>query len=258
MTAVFYAYAKYYDLLYRDKDYAAEAEFTASKIRERVPDARRVLDLGCGTGAHAECLARLGYSVHGIDLSQAMVRSALERRARLPDEVAGRLSFEQGDVRDIRLRDKYDAVVSLFHVMSYQTSNPDLDAAFATAASHLRAGGVFLFDFWYGPAVLTEKPSVRIKRLEDDEIKILRIAEPVLRSNENIVDVHYSCFVEEKSSGAVSVVTEVHSMRYLFLPELARCGSSDFDQRVCCAWMTGAPLTDHDWSACMSMVRRGG
>jgi predicted TPR repeat methyltransferase len=52
-TSVFADYARYYDLLYRDKDYAAAAEYVAGLIRKFHPSARPILELGSGTGIHA-------------------------------------------------------------------------------------------------------------------------------------------------------------------------------------------------------------
>ncbi|MGH9810959.1 MAG: hypothetical protein ACRD9W_27565, partial [Terriglobia bacterium] len=52
----FSEYAAIYDLIYRDKDYAAEAEFVTSLISRfapGVPSSIRLLDLACGTGRHA-------------------------------------------------------------------------------------------------------------------------------------------------------------------------------------------------------------
>ena len=79
----------------------------------------------------------MGYIVHGVDLSEAMLARAEERKAALPPEVAARLSFIYGDMRTVRTGETYDAVISLFHVMSYQTTNADLEAAFETATVHI-------------------------------------------------------------------------------------------------------------------------
>ena len=249
MSQVFDAYARYYDLLYRDKGYAAEAEYVASHIHGRAPQAKRILELGCGTGAHAEHLARMGYTVHGVDLSEAMLARAEARKAALPSEVAARLSFGLGDVRTVRTGETYEAVISLFHVMSYQTTNTDLAAAFETAATHLEPGGLFLFDFWYGPAVLTQKPEVRVKRLEDDEIKVTRIAEPVMHVNESIVDVNYTVFIEVKATGKVEQVRETHRMRYLFLPELLQFADAEvWTDCKSFGWMKLQKLNQDDWA----------
>jgi SAM-dependent methyltransferase len=213
-------YARYYDLLYQDKDYPGEVGFIRSLLTENAPQTKTLLDLGSGTGRHAELLAEHGYTVHGVELSQAMLERAQTRCADAPQAVRESLSFSQGDLRSVELGQQFDAVLSLFHVISYQTTNADLHAALRTVKQHLKPGGVFLFDVWYGPAVLTEKPLVRIKRLEDERIQVTRLAEPVLDVNANRVDVNYTILVRDKVDGRVEETHEIHPMRYFFKPEL--------------------------------------
>lgn len=243
---VFAGYSRYYDLLYRDKDYATEAEFVNTLLQRHTTGAREILELGCGTGAHAESLARLGLSVHGIDVSETMLACAYERKHRLSAEIASRLVFSSGDLREVRLEGMFDAVIALFHVMSYQTKNSDIAAALATASRHLKPGGIFIFDFWYGPAVLNERPEVRIKRLADESSRITRIAEPVLHPVQNRVDVHYTVMIRDQLSGAVEELQEVHQMRYLFHPELTLlCGDAGLEEVDSGEWLTGrAPDLD--------------
>jgi len=251
MSQVFDAYARYYDLLYQDKDYAGEAEYVAAHIRKQVPQAKRILELGCGTGAHAEHLARIGYTVHGVDISEAMLARAEARKAALPRDVAALLSFSLGDVRTARTGETYDAVISLFHVMSYQTTNAALEAAFATAKVHLNPGGLFLFDCWYGPAVLSDSPVVRVKRLEDDEIEVLRIAEPVMHYNENVVDVNYQVMITERATGRLEQVREMHRMRYLFMPEIDLLARMlDMKRVFALEWMGEEVPGAQSWGAC--------
>jgi SAM-dependent methyltransferase len=212
--SVFGTYSRYYDLLYRDKNYQAEANFVLSLINQHCPQAATLLDLGCGTGRHARLFAEAGYQVTGVDRSQEMLDVA--RAAAKTSK--GRLDFAPGDVRDVRLGKQFDVVTSLFHVMSYQNQNLDVNAALATLREHLAPGGIFIFDFWYGPAVLNLKPAVRALRLEDAETAVTRIAEPVMHPNRNVVDVNYQVFVKDTAS--VSELRETHAMRYFFLPEL--------------------------------------
>jgi len=195
--SVFEAYSMYYNLLYKDKDYEGETEYIINLLKKNNTQLIDILDLGCGTGRHDYILAQKGYRVHGVDLSEDMLLKA--QQLSQPNS----LSFSHGDIRKFKVEKKFDAVISLFHVISYQTQNIDLIDAFSTAAYHLDKGGVFVFDFWYGPAVLTQKPETRIKELEDDNIYVRRLATPNLCENKNIVE-------DAKSLGKNIIVSDIN------------------------------------------------
>jgi SAM-dependent methyltransferase len=247
--SVFNTYARYYDLLYRDKDYAAESRFVSDLLQRHAPGGRVLLELGCGTGVHALNLAALGFEVYGVDLSPTMLEMAQQQRRRAAPELAARLGFAPGDLRTIRLDRTFDAVIALFHVLSYQVTAADLQATFATARSHLKDGGVFLCDYWYGPAVLTERPTVRVKRMEDESSRVTRIAEPLMDANANLVDVGYQIFVEDMASGRIEAFQETHRMRYLFKPEVdALFAGVGMTQVECGQWMTGGEPGFDTWN----------
>ena len=257
-TSVFGAYSTYYDLLYKDKDYAAEARYVHTLIQRYQPRAASVLDLGCGTGRHALLLAAQGYQVVGIDGSQEMLaRAQAQLAAPTLAEVARRATssspapeFVQGDIRSARIDRKFDVVVSLFHVMSYHVANDDLKAAFDTAKAHLKPGALFVFDCWYGPAVLSIRPSVRIRRFEDERISVIRLAEPVLHPNTNSVDVNYQVLIKDKLSGLLDELRETHRMRYLFLPEVAAFAqAAGFQVEGAFEFSSNEPLGVDTWTA---------
>lgn len=258
MSAVssFGAYARYYDLFYGEKDYAGEAAFVDGLLGTHAAAAASVLEIGCGTGRHALELADRGYSVHGIDLSEGMLERAAELRAGAGAR-AESISFEYGDAREYRSGRTFDAVISLFHVMSYQTTNGDLLASFRTAAAHLEPGGIFVFDCWYGPAVLTERPEKRERSLEDDTAAVTRTATPAMDAQSDVCEVRYDISVTDKRTGETESLTELHPMRYLFSPEVAIaldvCG---FDVIAQCEFGTGEPLSFSTWNACFVARKR--
>lgn len=213
---VFRDYAYYYNSFYQDKDYMAEALQVDTLLKRYGKDISDIINYGCGTGKHDLALSELGYQCTGIDMSPLMIEIA-QKNARAEGKS---IVFSVADIRDYEVKKKYNAVISLFHVMSYQNTNQDILAAFNTARRALNAGGIFLFDAWYGPGVLSDKPVVRIKEIEDERNKLVRIARPVMHDKENIVDVCYEVLVIEKETGITKTINEVHNMRYFFKPEL--------------------------------------
>ena len=240
-----------YDTLYQDKDYGREAAYIHGLLMRYAPEAKSILEMGCGTLGHAVRLAKNGYVIHGFDRSEPMLRHASQQLDRLPAHDRARVSCGVGDLASYRAGRRFDAVLSLFHVLCYQTTNEDLEAAFGTASAHIERGGVFVFDAWYGPAVLTERPSVRIKRMENETVRIERTAEPQLLPNENRVDVAFTYLIEERDTGSVRKLKEMHRVRYLFHPEVtALMNRQGMDLVGAEEWLTGSVPSDKTWGVC--------
>lgn len=210
-SSVFNAYSRYYDLLYRDKDYVGEADYIQTLLTSLGIAQGNLLEFGSGTGKHGCLLASRGYQVHGVERSAEMVGQAM---------TVNGFTCEQGDICTIQLNREFDAVLSLFHVISYQITNTSLNAVFTKASEHLKPGGLFIFDFWYSPAVYSQRPVVRVKRMGNDQVEIIRLAEPVIYSNKNRVDVNYTIFARNLADGSVITTNENHPMRHFSLPEI--------------------------------------
>ncbi len=254
---IFDDYANYYDLIYQDKNYIAEVEFIKKHLQTYAPAAQSILELGCGTGIHAVLLAEAGYFVHGVDISAKMLAQAEARLQQVPQQVAANLRFSSGNICAIDLDQQFDVVLALFHVADYQITNSDLQNFFNTAKIHLKPDGILIFDFWYGAAVLSDPPKISIKRLENDQIKILRIAEPTMLAHQNQVDVNYQILIVDKPTSEVNELRELHQMRYLFLPEielfLENAGMKILKTGE---WLTDNPLSLESWSGyCVAKVK---
>lgn len=244
---VFNAYSRYYNLLYRDKDYVSETDYIKSLLgRYGIPKGN-LLEYGSGTGKHARLLAAQGYTVHGIERSAEMVAEA---------EPAPGFTCQQGDIASTNMGCTYDAVLSLFHVISYQTSNAQLQAVFANAAAHLNPGGLFIFDFWYSPAVYAQKPVVRIKRMVDQQVEITRIAEPAIYTNDNRVDVNYTIYSRDLATDGVQTFQETHPMRHFSLPEIdVVAGVQGFERLAAEEFLTGNIPSESSWGVCVILKR---
>lgn len=216
---VFAAYANAYDALYADKDYEAECDFLET-IFERFSDrsVSRILDLGCGTGGHDIPLVQRGYHVLGIDRSSKMIEIGKEKAAK--ETLDGDIRFQRGDVQNLDLDETFDAVICLFAVLGYQTSNNALFNGLLTSRKHLHSDGLFIADFWYGPAVLKTRPSDRVKSVHGGKERIVRMARPKIEIESNLVTVSYHV-MHLHEDRIVEEVQEDHCMRYIFKPELA-------------------------------------
>ncbi|HEX8967861.1 MAG TPA: class I SAM-dependent methyltransferase [Chloroflexota bacterium] len=214
MTGVVFGadYAGAYDALYQDKDYAAECDLIERVFqREGHGQVRRVLDLGCGTGGHSAQLAARGYSLVGVDRAPDMLRLARER--------GGTARFEAGDITHLDLAETFDAVLMMFAVLGYQARNADVLAALASARRHLRPGGLLFADVWYGPAVLAQRPSERVKVIETATGQVIRVADGQLDTRSDVCNVRYHLW--RIDGGRVTAeMREQHHMRYFFAPEL--------------------------------------
>ncbi len=212
---VFDIYAEYYNLLYADKNYEEEVDYIDSLIKRYSNNypIKNLLDIGCGTGRHAYLFSKKSYLVVGIDSSEKMIDEAKKIEN-------NKLKFYVKDGKSFSLDLKFDVVTSLFHVLSYQNTNEDIEKFFLNVINHLNDNGIFIFDFWYGPAVMTDKPSIRVKRYENNNILLTRIAEPIIIANKNLVEVNYEILIKNKHDDNLIKLKEKHVMRYFFMPEL--------------------------------------
>jgi ubiquinone/menaquinone biosynthesis C-methylase UbiE len=214
---VFNQYSVYYDRIYRDKKYAEECAFLKSIFNTwGKGNIKTVLDAGCGTGSHAILLAEMGYEVTGVDLSAKMLQIA----ARKTVAQKKKIEYIKGDIRHLNLPEKYDAAVAMFNVMGYLTTNQDIDNALMSIRQCLIPEGLFIWDAWFGPAVLHEKPGEREKTIEQQQdSSIKRYARPILDILNQTIKVNYKVS-EFKDDKETKNVEESHLVRFFFYQEI--------------------------------------
>ncbi len=119
---------------------AHEVDF-AVKVLALEPGAR-VLDLACGHGRHSLELARRGYRVTGLDLSEPSLAIARETASQAGLDV----EFIHGDMREIPFTGEFDAVINLFTAFGYLESEAEDQRVLDSVARALKPGGGFLID----------------------------------------------------------------------------------------------------------------
>ncbi len=242
-------YANQYDQLYAEKSYASECDLIEQALRREGRDQPgSLLDVGCGTGGHSLMLAERGHAVTGVDLSQAMLDRAVAKAATQRFAKAPR--FVQGDARTFDTGTRHQAAIMMFAVVGYLTSNADVLAGLRTIRRHLEPGAPFVCDFWFGPSVLSVRPTDRVRVLPTPGGKVIRAASTTLDIAKHTADVSFQLWTFEQER-LVSETAETHRMRYFFPQEFALfLEQSGFELRSMTAFPSlDAPVTDQTWNA---------
>ncbi|MDQ7947332.1 MAG: class I SAM-dependent methyltransferase [Pedobacter sp.] len=213
MADNFKLYSQYYDLLNQGKDYVGEANYVADLISTYSPGAKSILELGSGTGKHANLLAEKGYRVMGLERSPEMVAIA-EQTAN------DRVKYKVTDITDFDLDQQFDVAISLFHVVSYLTTNQSLIQTFKNVDQHLRENGLFIFDVWHSSAVNHQIPEKRTRKFQNKEIEVVRKADPVVFPERNVVEVNFDITITNQADQHQDQIFENHPMRHFSAPEI--------------------------------------
>lgn len=203
--------AEFYDLLYKDKNYEREADFV-EKVFSDFGKPASILEVGCGTGNYTRIFCQRGYDVSGLDISEKMISAAKNKCD---------CDFHVGDARNFSLGRKFDACVALFAVMGYMIENSDVLSALCNIRNHLKKGGLFVFDVWNGLAVMRNLPEKRVKEVEDDNYKIVRVAQPTLKPFKHVCVVDFTYSGLTKKTQTLQEFSEGHNIRFYFPQEIS-------------------------------------
>ncbi len=134
-------FAQVYDMFMDNVPYEAWCDYIKRELKKEKIEDGLVLELGCGTGRMTRLLAKAGYEMIGVDVSEEMLMIAREAQES-PDDILYLLQ----DMRDFELYGTVRAVVSVCDCMNYILEEEDLCKVFALVNNYLDPGGIFLFD----------------------------------------------------------------------------------------------------------------
>lgn len=190
--------ARYYDALYRFKDYHGAAERLALLVSERHPDARSLLDVGCGTGRHLEWLQDR-YYVEGLDISAELLQIARSRCPRVP--------FHEGDMTTFSLGRTFDVVTCLFSAIAYVRTVPRLRATVARLAEHVAPGGLVVIEPWFTPDTFWDG-HVSANFVDEPDLKIAWMYVNRRRAGVSVLEIEHLV----ATAAGVEHFTEVHEL----------------------------------------------
>jgi SAM-dependent methyltransferase len=127
---LFYRRPDLYDQVQADPEHTVGRE-VEQLVTQHSPQARTLLDFGCGTGRDLEYLATR-FDCVGVDVQPGMVTYA--------HRVRPQLDIRTGDMRTFRLGRTVDAITCLGNSLAYVHEPDNLAAVFATFAAHAQLG----------------------------------------------------------------------------------------------------------------------
>lgn len=249
MTIFNELYSNQYDHLYAEKNYQGECDLIEAAIKRygnSTPSA--LLDIGCGTGSHAIELAQRGYYVTGIDLSQPMLDCAMQKSSVM--KLIHQPTWLNGDARDFDTGLTFDLGIMMFAVIGYLTTNDDVLKGLRNIRRQLKPGALFICDFWYGPSVLSTRPTDRVRLLNTPGGRVIRAATTSLNVALHTADVTFKLWALEGDQ-LRSESTETHHLRYFFPQEFAlMLSATEFRLRAMSAFPTlDQALGNETWNA---------
>ncbi|WP_333649700.1 class I SAM-dependent DNA methyltransferase [Lacrimispora sp.] len=136
------SFAQVYDLFMDNIPYKEWCEYVTGLLQEYGIKDGLVLDLGCGTGSLTELLAEKGYDMIGVDNSEDMLQTAMEKRG----ESSRDILYLMQDMREFELYGTVRAVVSICDCMNYILDYEDMVQVFRLVNNYLDPKGIFIFD----------------------------------------------------------------------------------------------------------------
>ncbi|MGG3915578.1 class I SAM-dependent DNA methyltransferase [Rossellomorea vietnamensis] len=199
-------FAYVYDYLMQDVPYEGWLEYVNRQAEHYSVHGKRVLDIACGTGELSLRLARDGYDVTGVDLSQDMLTIAQEKASAQNVHI----QLFQQDMSRLDSLGEYDIITIFCDSLNYLKDESDVESTFKGVYSHLKQDGLFLFDV-HSIFKMTQIFMNQTFTLTDEHVSYIWDCFP--GEVPNSVEHELTFFVEDEETGQYDRVEELHKQR---------------------------------------------
>ncbi len=137
------AFARYYDDLTANIDYGKRGRYFDEIIKKfKQTEGTILLDLACGTGSISEVMAELGYDVIGVDNSDEMLGTALDKKF----DSGHNIQYLCQDMRKLDMFGTIDIAICALDSINHLSSLSDVKKVFENVAFFSELNGLFIFD----------------------------------------------------------------------------------------------------------------
>jgi ubiquinone/menaquinone biosynthesis C-methylase UbiE len=173
--------ARYYDAIYHFRNYPAQSRQLIKLIQQYNPDAKTLLDVGCGTGKHLESL-REHYKVEGLDINSELLEIAQKR--------CPGVTFHRKDMVDFSLGNTFDVITCLFSAIGHVNTLENMKRAVACMSRHLRSGGVLVLEPWFSPKTYWVG-RLTANFVDQPDLKICWMYKSEIDGRVSVLDIHF-------------------------------------------------------------------
>jgi 2-polyprenyl-3-methyl-5-hydroxy-6-metoxy-1,4-benzoquinol methylase len=135
-------FASVYDTFMEETDYAMWVNYLHQIWEKQNFQPKLIADLGCGTGNVIQILAKQGYDVIGIDMSEDMLAEAQKKAQSENLDILYLLQ----DMREFELYGTVNCIISLYDSLNYILEEQELLQVFRLVNNYLHPKGLFIFD----------------------------------------------------------------------------------------------------------------
>lgn len=214
--AIYTHLAPVYDEVMKDVDYEVWADFIDDIIATHFEEAQTLLELGCGTGTLSLLIEEFDlYDITATDISNEMLDVA-----RFKGEFKNsKITFQQVDFTDIRLKDTFDVVVLVFDGINYMTENDGIVRVLEQVKSVMYEESIFILDFATATNSQKHAELMNDEGITPDHWRFVRVSRFLPADK-----LHYNDFTLEKLSDDNAHVLqryrEVHVQRVYTFEEM--------------------------------------